>query len=316
MLRKFTISVLLSAAMAALAAQPPATGDSATSVKAAKVQKIVDAMSFSIQPGGISLTGSDLSQLDTTLGPTAESYAAELDPANKVWNRTHPKWLKVVESIKGDVRSSMLAKISELATRTMATIRDEFSSRVTESDLNAALAFFESPEGKRYLAFERALDVIVSDGMKSLMLMVAQNRKINPPKTPSEAALKERTRLLGLSNFYLITQAQFEQAKAARRDTSGFAAAGFMMGMIASLKDEALDGLSRTFSEDLGRFEEFQQSPDGKRFNAAFFGATAALGESAGNDMKALQNDIRATNIEQWRKTYRREVSISEEAGK
>ncbi len=318
MLRRFAISVLLSAAIAALAAQPPATatGNSATSVKIAKVQQILDAMSFSIQPGGINLTSTDQSQFDTMLGPIAESYAAELDPANKAWNRSHPKWPRVVDSIKGDVRTTMLAKIPELARRTNVTIRDDFSSRVTEGDLDAALAFFGSPEGKRYLAFERTLDIIMSDGMKSLMLMAAQNRKVDPPKTRSEAVLKERTRLLGLSTFYHMTQAQFEQAKAAHRDTTGFAGVGIMMGMIAILKDEALDGLAKTYSGDLGRFEEFQQSPDGKRFNAALFGATAALGETAGNDMKALQDEIRAKNIEQWRKTYRREVGIPEEAGK
>jgi hypothetical protein len=231
----------------------------------------------------------------------AHRATKELDDQNQGWNSSNPKWEQMYSLIKHDIAAATGQLASQAQMKSDETQR-VYVRNIAPKDLDALLAYYESPLGQRDARFSRSLDEIVAEGSMAFapkLLDVGGNISA----MPHTEARPEHARLIRLSSGMVEQRHKYEQTK----NTSGLDVLAAMEGAISVREGERLNALLQEYRNDIDSFEDFRKSPVGN--------ADAHALEETGKAIQArmvpaLMSVVSAwsSRRDAWQQAYRQEV--------
>ena len=204
------------------------------------------------------------------LDTMSNSAAKLLDQNNKDWNASSPKWKTVYDRVHADLESEMpsiLAAGKSQAQELLRACEADIASHLSQSDVDAILAYYGTPEGQRYQEFIRRVDKIMNLGAASFTNL-GNERPAATKLTPEQT--KQYVRMLMLSRLFQSILASSQIAKSPVQDTSGYGDyLGFAMGLAANKSQDELEALDKEYAGDLTGFEAFTKTDAAQHLFAA-----------------------------------------------
>jgi hypothetical protein len=222
------------AALATLPSSPDAPA-TASSTRPQKIRELVADLGY----------GADIKHVDAAV-PYLTAHVAPNDPT---WNSTHPRWRSVSALIGRNLRSDADAQFSETEAAFVENAVRAMSDGVVREDLDAALAFFRSPTGRRFLDLQQSLF--------NLSIEVSLERE-TVAGSPSVENLDARKRVLGLWLPLVFIRVMSGPETADRAMDGPYQS-------FSRLRARELDVLARQYAEDLPQSEQFLQSASFRR---------------------------------------------------
>jgi hypothetical protein len=236
----------------------------------------------------------------------AKLHTRLLDQGNPDWNASHPKWKLIFDHIRDDFEADMPAIITATkaaAPRIEHDYEIEIASQLSKADVDAILAYYNSPPGKRYEALMQRLDRVMNSGGASLFTGDAP-----ASSQPTPEQMQRYLRLLQLSHLFRSMMAVSEIDKAAHRDASGTAAISFMAAAAARKNQAELETLSAEYADEISAFEVFEQTDASKHLYRAMGMAIPKLATKANPIAEAI-NAVAQKHQNEWRALYRAQTS-------
>jgi hypothetical protein len=213
----------------ALAAQP-ADSDAvpvAASSRPQKIQELVADLGY----------GTDFKHVDAAIPYLTQNVA----PNDPNWNSTHPRWKSVSAVIGRNLRADSESQFAESEAAIVENAVRAMSDGVVRDDLDAALTFFRSPAGRRFLDLQHSLtDLSIQVNLEMHTLV----------STPSVENLDERKRVLGLWLPSVFIRVMYGPETGERALTSVYQSFSLLRG-------PELDALARRYAADLPQYEQF-----------------------------------------------------------
>jgi ankyrin repeat protein len=221
--------------------------------------------------------------------------------------RTDPSWQALFDQIRSDLfrdaAPAFQARQAQLRQRWDAVLASQLSAQ----DIHQLNTFYHSQSGRRYLAFQRQLDVIqaaVITAATKRMLILGDTRPITPAGTAENLRVIERRKqLLGLSWSSTVTTSAL--AGPMPKDPNSQATLQGFLDLAATTQAAQLDALQAQYSDSLLDFATFQRSAGA----AALLSAYGRLIRDAANSPTAAQDPVRialtrsvALHTGEWRK--------------
>jgi hypothetical protein len=185
--------------------------------------------------------GTEFKHVDAAIPYLAE-LAGQNDPA---WKPSHPRWNDVCAEIGQNLHDDAQQAFAENEQTIVQGAERAFNENLSGEDLDAALAFFRSPLGRRFLELQDALmDISIE----------ATLAKDTGPTTPPSDVIDARKRVLDLWLPIIFIRAAYPAQSADQ-------AINRALDNISSLRGPKLDATARRFADDLSPFESFIKSP-------------------------------------------------------
>jgi ankyrin repeat protein len=233
----------------------------------------------------------------------APYFLKKLDPNNADWSDSSPKW----PAMRAIVEKDLLGELSNKPTTGVQDLEwilvREYAAKVSDIDLKQLSDYLSSPAGQRYAAFQIKLDAIYVAGLQSL-----QTSQPAPQDTPTEGIRKQRATVLALANATMTAFAQYEAAKSAHGDISGYSAIPILASAVSSYKGAELDALAARYKADLPEFVTFTESATAKHHFAAMAAAQATIGPLFATEIEQLARNVEANHMAQWQKGYQEQI--------
>lgn len=178
--------------------------------------------------------------------------AAQVAPGDSTWNEKHSHWRAVSALIGRDLRDDAQAAFAETEGAIVENATHALSDGVVTEDLDAALAFFRSAIGHRFLALQDALiDLSIEVGLEhdSGAGVTVEN-------------FDARRRVLQLWLPIVFVRALYGPETADRTLEVSFQ-------KYSRLRGPQLDALAQRYGEDLPLFEQFIGSSSLRRIITA-----------------------------------------------
>ncbi len=223
------------AALAGLPPEPDSTPAITSSTRPQKIRELVADLGY----------GGDIKHVAAAV-PYLTANAAPNDPT---WNSTHPRWHSVSALIERNLRADAESQFSEAEAAIVENAVRAMSDGVVREDLDAALAFFRSPTGRRFLDLQQSLF--------NLSIEVNLERE-SVVGSPSVENLDARKRVLGLWLPIVFIRVMYGPETADRAMDGPYQS-------FSRLRARELDALARQYAEDLLQFEQFLQSASFRR---------------------------------------------------
>ncbi|BEV71750.1 MULTISPECIES: hypothetical protein [unclassified Paludibacterium] len=175
------------------------------------------------------------------------------------------------------------------------TLAQALQENLNQQGVDRLLVYLRSPAGQQYLAFNRALDQLVGEGLSQ---MTSTPISIQRDQMPAPELMKQRQQLLAMST-------NVRQLRHAHPSGSP-AALGVICDLLAVQRGAALDQLARQYGKSLPAFAAFQQSEEGQALSRALWrwsnlqssNVEASLHQAA-SDLASQQADWQALT-RQW----------------
>lgn len=259
------------AAFAGLPTDPDPLGIASTS-RPQKIQELVTDLGY----------GADIKHVDAAV-PRLTADVAAGDPT---WNDTHPRWRAVSALIRRDLRADADAQFSEAEAAIVDNAVRAMSDGVIHEDLDAALTFFRSATGRRFLELQRSL----------VDMSIEVNLERNAASGgPSVENLDARKGVLGMWLPIVFIRVMYGPETAERALDAAYQS-------FSRVRGPALDALARRYAEDMPQFEQFLQSAAFRRIVAA---EKAAEHKTTEPDLATFFAEEARQHASQWRGAYR-----------
>ncbi len=235
------------------------------------------------------------------LDALASLATRQIDPGNRDWNPTSPKWKPVFDRVRGDFAAQLpaiLATAKSAGPRLERDYEAAIASGLSEADLNALLAYYDSAQGKRYQAFMQRVDRVMASGERSLVA-----RDAPPSVRPTQEQIERYLPLVQMSHLFQSTVAMSDADQAAHRDISGYGAIGFFAGAAIMRNLAELEALWAEYFHDLPDFQAFEQTEASRHFFRAMGLATQRIAGRA-NPIADSLGAIAAKHESQWKALY------------
>jgi len=98
--------------------------------------------------------------------PNRDDHAAhQYEPTNKDWNAANPHWQTVYARIRADFETDSSEMITAVNSANRAqTYEADVASQLSQADVDAIIAYYNSAEGARYEDFMRRIDHQMASG--------------------------------------------------------------------------------------------------------------------------------------------------------
>lgn len=248
----------------------------------------------------------------------------------KDWDEKNPKWKPIYDHIRADLEKD-LPTLPPAAAAAYAEDRrcesgkcyaQDIASNLQPADVDATLAYFDTPEGKRFQAFQQQIGSMYVTGLLSLLPhslpQTAADRPNNRqdsraesiPPTPEQiqrCLRMLRISILVQSTLVQSTKAVIETARSGKHDTSDDGTMYFLGAAVARNKTK-LKELDLQYRNDLPGFEAFSETNASRHFIEAVRRAHA---KSVSRTMSALEGllGIAKKNQREWRDLFKAELS-------
>jgi hypothetical protein len=207
----------------------------ASSNRPQKIRELVEDLGY----------GADIQHVDAAI-PYLTAQVAPNDPA---WNSSNPRWRSVSALIGQNLRADAQTQFSESEAAIVDNAVRAMSDGVVREDLDASLAFFGSPTGRRYLDLQHAL--------MDLSVEVNLQRDASA-SIPSVENLDTRKRVLGFWLPIVFIHAMYGPGPADRALDSAYRS-------FSRPRGPQLDALAQRYAEDFPQFEQFLNSASFRR---------------------------------------------------
>ena len=222
-------------ALAGLPSEPDSAPAISSSTRPQKIRELVADLGY----------GGDIKHVDAAV----PYLTANTSPNDSSWNSTNPRWRPVSALIGRTLRADAEAQFSEAEAAIVENAVRAMSDGVVREDLDAALAFFRSPAGHRFLEMQRSLSDLSIEVNLERQTVVGN---------PSVENLDARKRVLGLWLPLVFIRVMYGPETADRAMDAPYQS-------FSRLRGRELDVLARQYAEDLPQFEQFFQSASFRR---------------------------------------------------
>jgi hypothetical protein len=233
--------------------------------------------------------------------------------ADPTWNRANPRWQPLFHMIRSDLRRD-LQPAANTEARAVADLWDrELAAHLSAPTIDELLGFYNSPTGRRYLAFQCRLTALESSMMSRMIIGLAGGgsdaQSIAPEPPPSRVLIEQREHILGES-WARLTLPMLDGAASADSAAYSGSLKSFWESSIRSAvitKGPVLDALHSQYGADLARFGAFQKTSDALALLAVYRVVAkemATQGKDSANALgMALQRSV-ALHSGAWKAAY------------
>jgi Uncharacterized protein conserved in bacteria (DUF2059) len=191
------------------------------------------------------------------------------------WKRDNPNWSPVLQLISNDLKQDLGPMLAEQATNDTVRWNRELSAHLSAAQIDHLLAFYHSDVGRRYLAFQKRLIAVQTEGAFALVAGVPSGGP--DPKQialfpPSAAQLAARKQLVALSWVIRVTPPMGAAFNAGQPVSAADdkAIRDIIIDAIAKMRGPELDVLHAQYQADLEAFSAFQESSAAKALIAIY----------------------------------------------
>jgi len=159
--RTTCIAVMVAAALLGSPAHPAGT-DPPTGANPVAAERLTRPQKIEELVGYLGY-GGDIKHTDVAI----PYLAANVAPSDTSWNKTHRRWQTVSALIGRDLRDDAQEAFAESEAAIVQSAKRALSDGVVSEDLDAALAFFRSTTGRRFLELQNSLiDLSIEVGLE------------------------------------------------------------------------------------------------------------------------------------------------------
>jgi len=244
----------------------------------------------------------------------------------KDWDKMNPKWKPLHDHIRADLEKD-LPTLPAAAAAAYAEygrceagkcFEQDVASNLQPTDVDAILAYFDTPEGKRFQAFQQQIGAIYLSGVVSLtqhsLQQIAAKRPNNGQDSqaeslPTSAEQKLRfMKMLMLSIFFQSTKAGIDSKFPGSQDASRDEVFGFYLVAAMNRNETKLNELDLQYRNDLPGFETFTESNASRHLIESMAKANA---KSVNRTMSALEGleGIANRRLQEWKALFKAELS-------
>jgi hypothetical protein len=294
---------LLGASLLGLAMAQSAYCDSGSTVPASK-----DVVSLREFVPGLN-DGNEAGSVVDFFAPMQMRVIGANDPT---WKRDNPNWAPVLQLISTDLKKDLEPVLAEQTANNAIRWNRELTAHLSAAQIDQLLGFYHSNLGRRYLAFQKGLMAVQTEGTSALITGAASggpDPKQVAQSPPSAAQLEARKQLAALSWFIQVTPAMgtavsLSQGTSAADDK---AIREIIVNAIATMRGPELDVLQRQYQTDLVAFAAFQESAAAKALIAVYGNvlkdAATEEGKPGAAFAAALRQSI-AQHTPAWKAAY------------
>jgi hypothetical protein len=243
----------------------------------------------------------------------------------KDWDEKNPKWKPIYDHIRADLEED-LPTLPAAAAAAYAEDRrceagkcyaQDIASNLQPADVDAILAYFDTPEGKRFQAFQQQIGSMYVTGLLSLVPHSLPQTAADHPNNrqdsqagsipPTSEQIQRCLRMLRLSILVQSTKAMIESARSGKQDTSDDVSMFFLGAAVARNKTK-LEQLDLQYRNDLPGFEAFSETNASRHFIEAMRRAHAKSVSRTMSTLEGLQG-IAKKHLLEWRALFKAELS-------
>lgn len=228
------------------------------------------------------------------------------------WKRDNPNWIPVLTLIRQDLKKDLEPALKAQAADAAGRWNRELATHLAVAQIDELLGFYRSITGRRYLAFQKRLIALQTEGSTEFMTAFASGGR-DPKKVaeaePSAAQLDARKKVITMSWLN-----QVEPKLGAAVSPSHGANPGadkeindMMIDAVAKMRGTALDALLVQYQSDFAAFSTFQSSPTVRALLAVYSDVArdaAAEPVKPGSDFKAALQQSVAQHTPAWKAAY------------
>jgi hypothetical protein len=253
--------------------------------------------------------GTDAGSVVDFFAPMQMRVIGANDPT---WKRDNPNWAPVLQLISNDLKKDLGPTLVEQAEQNAVRWNRELTAHLSAAQIHHLLAFYHSGVGRRYLAFQKGLLAVQTEGVSALITGVASGGR-DPKQVarfpPSAAQFEARKQLAALSWIIQVTPPMGTAVSLSQGTTAADdkAIRDIIVNAIATMRGPELDVLQRQYQADLVAFSAFQESSAAKALIAVYGDVTK---DAASERVKpgaafaaALQESI-AQHTPAWKAAY------------
>lgn len=202
----------------------------------------------------------------------AKQETVQLGRGDREWKPSNPRWAGVYAQVRADLEAEAPELSAELAAATQRFsdhLADAVAAEMSESDVAAILAYYDTEQGKRYVALMSRLDSLLAGGLADAMPPTDLAAKA----APAPLAEDRQTRLLEfmtLSRTMQAASAAQQVGTAMHADTSGLGGVAFLMALSLRFHQEEVVALYTQYEPDIPAFTEFEKTPAAQNLFRAF----------------------------------------------
>jgi hypothetical protein len=181
------------------------------------------------------------------------------------WGPSAPQWAPMRQRVRDDIQADMpqlLAKATSAVTGQYSDMLNDVAGRVQQADIDKITAYLDTPEGKRYAAFESKLN--------GLMNQLQQSAPGPHPKaslTPKQ--IQDYVAIIAESQ--MVRMMLYVGSHGAETSDPGLA--GVIGANAMMQRPDAFEDLDKQYNGDIDGFDAFQKSVAMQRFSAATYSA-------------------------------------------
>jgi ankyrin repeat protein len=217
------------------------------------------AILVAVDPRIVEIRDATIDLKATVVGETVDDVALmmtkNLAPQDPSWNPQNPKWPILLNTIRGDLRADLSARLAVSLNDAQGVWNQAFRASLSEDDMRQLLTFFRSEQGRRYIQLQRQLGALVTRAILE-MLQDPAGALANTPETRDP-----HSDLLNLSIAIQTARAGLKTSTAANaaNDPKGSPLES-MIAMTVRLHEAELTQLQTTYQRDLAAFTAFNRS--------------------------------------------------------
>ena len=204
---------------------------------------------------------------------------------NASWNAHDPKWARVFEAIRVDLRADLAPAMADTLASVQEVWNRVLAASLSDADITQLLRFFRSDQGQRYIHFQRALDAIVNAAGSEMVMKIISAQSVTAPTTQDKN--DKRNELLG----YSLSMQMGQRSNAVSAQGAGGVSPRAVLTSIANLAVSThgteLDAVRLQYQRDLDGFAAFNKSSLLERVLSASETATQQLSTAPGQRMLA-----------------------------
>ena len=245
----------------------------------------------------------------------------------KDWDKKNPKWKPIYDHIRADIEKDLPNLPADAAAAYAESSRcengkcyvQEIASNLQPADVDAILAYFDTPEGKRFQAFQQQISSIVTSGLLSLVppslglteakkLIIGQDSQAE--STPLSAEQSHSfLRMLLLSILFQSTKATALTGKSGKQDVQDDGLVfSLELGAAMNMNKTKLADLDLQYRNDLPSFETFTEADASRHFIEAMGIAGAKSASRTRLALAGLQG-IANKHQQEWRVLFKADLS-------
>ncbi len=239
-----------------------------------------------------------------TIDNVALMMTKQLASQDPTWNPKNPKWPSIFQRVREDLRADLSARLAASLIGAQGLWSQALSVSLSEEDIRQLVSFFRSDQGKRYIRFQRKLDVIVT----AAILEMLQNPKSGPlANGPSNQDRHDKyAEFLNLSLSMRIGQANQKALTPAGASASVKESPWpSIIGVVISSHRAELDQLRGEYQRDLDGFAAFNGSaPLSHVLTANQLAMPQWVNSSMGRELSAAVIIAVTNRMPAWERAY------------